>query len=107
MSKELIDTVISVRISVIKKNPPEYLIEAEGENGMAGWLEPELEQFVYVQPPPDGIWDYNFQALPPEVGAAVITRINADKALTKMPKGFRGVRVHARSNKKEALLGES
>jgi len=107
MSKELIHSVDSVTITYIKKNPPEYRIDATGKATTSGWSNPELSAVVYVQAPPDGIYDYDFVAEPPSgVAAQVLTPIKAQKVLGKMPKGFRGVRVSAKSNKKEALLGK-
>jgi hypothetical protein len=106
MSAELIYKVDSVTITYIKKNPPEYRIDATGKTRTAGWSSPNLSGVVYVQAPLDGIYDYNFVAEPPSgVSVQVETPISAQKALGKMPKGFRGVRVHASSNKREALLG--
>jgi hypothetical protein len=107
MSKELIYEVNNVTITYIKKNPPEYRIDATGKTATAGWSKAELSAVVYVQPPPDGIYDYQFVAEPPSnVSSQVLTPISAQKVLGKMPKGFRGVRVQAVSNKKEALLEE-
>jgi len=107
MSKELIYSVDSVTITYIKKNPPEYRIDATGKTATSGWSNPDLSAVVYVQPPPDGIYDFDFVAEPPSgMAAQVLTPIKAQKILGKMPKGFRGVRVSAKSNKKEALLGK-
>jgi len=107
MSKELIYEVDDVKITYIKRSPPEYRIDATGKTRTAGWSKAELSAVVYVQPPPDGIYDYQFVAEPPsEVSSQVLTPISSQKVLEKMPTGFRGVRVHAESNKKEALLEE-
>jgi hypothetical protein len=103
--KELIYEVDTVKITYIKKNPPEYRIDATGKTPTSGWSNAELSAVVYVQPPPDGIYDFHFNAEPPSgIPAQVFTPISATKILEKMPNGFRGVRVHAASNKKEALL---
>ena len=102
---ELIYEVDSVTITYLKKIPPEYRIDATGKTRTAGWSNPDLSGVVYVQAPLDGIYDYNFVAEPPSgVSAQVLTPISVQKAIGEMPKGFRGVRVHASSNKKEALL---
>ncbi len=102
---ELIYEVDSVTITYLKKIPPDYRIDATGKTRTAGWSNPDLSGVVYVQAPPDGIYDYNFIAEPPAgVSAQVMTPISAQKAIGEMPKGFRGVRVRASSNEKEALL---
>jgi hypothetical protein len=106
MNEELIHEVERVTITYIKKNPPEYRIDAAGKTRTADWSNPDLSAVVYVQAPLDGIYDYNFVAEPPaDVSAEVLSPISAQRAIGKMPKGFRGVRVHSSSNKKEALLG--
>ncbi len=105
MSKELIYEVESVTLTYIKKDPPQYRIDAQGKTRSAGWSNPQLSAVVYLQAPPDGIYDLNFMAEPPSaVSAQVLTPISVHDVLGKMPKGFRGVRVHATSNKKEAIL---
>jgi hypothetical protein len=108
MKKALIYQVDNVRITYIKKNPPEYQIEAKGKVRTGGWSNPDLTPVIYVHPPEDGIYDYHFNAEPPSgVATQAITPISATKTLEKIPKGFRGVRVRASSNKKEAVLGET
>lgn len=107
MSKEVIYSVDSVTITYIKKNPPEYRIDVQGKTSTSGWSNPELSAVVYVQAPPDGIYDYDFVAEPPSgMSAQVLTLISVQKVLEKMPKGFRGVRVRAKSNEKETLLSD-
>ena len=64
---------------------------------------PQLLPDTYVQFPPDGIYDYDFVAAPPEdVAAQVLTRITA--TLQGLPQGAQGIRVHASLNSKEALI---
>lgn len=105
MSKELVYEVESVTLTYIKKDLPEYRIDAKGKTRSAGWSGPKLSAVAYVQAPPDGIYDLNFIAEPPSgVSAQALTLISVHDVLGKMPKGFRGVRVHATSNTKEAIL---
>ena len=104
MSKELIYEVESVTLSYIKKDPREHRVDAQGKTRSAGWSSPQLSAVVYVQAPLDGIYDLNFMAEPPSaVSAQVLMPISVHDVLGKMPKGFRGVRVHATSNNKEAI----
>ena len=68
-----------------------------------GWSHPQLIPYTYVQPPPDGIYDYDFVAAPPgDVAAQVRTRITA--TVKSLPQGAKGIRVHASLNSKEALI---
>jgi hypothetical protein len=105
MNTELIYQVDSVTITYIKKNPPEYRIDATGKTTTSGWSNGSLSAVEYVQAPPDGVYDYQFVGEPPSgISTQVLTPISTSKALEKMPKGFRGVRVHAVTNAKEAFL---
>jgi hypothetical protein len=107
IQKEPIFSVDSVMITYIKRNPPEYRIDATGNASTSGWSDAELSAVVNVRPPANGIYEYNFVAEPPSgISAQVLTPVSAQKALPKMPKGFRGIRVRAKSNNKEALIGE-
>ena len=107
MNKPKVDSVKKVEVALLKSNPPKLSIKAEGEVPTGGWSAGELVAWVYVQPPPDGIYDFDFVAEPPPAGSVVtqaFTPISAEKVLETIPKGLRGVRIHAASNKREALL---
>ena len=102
---EKIVQVDSVSVTYIKKNPPQLKIEAHGKASSMGWTKPTLSPHVYIQPPPDGIYDYDFVAIPPTgIVPQVLTPISAELVLTEIPKGMKGVRVHAKTNSKEAKL---
>lgn len=105
MSKEHIYEVERVTITCIKRNPPKYRIDARGKTWSAGWSAPQLSAVMFIEDPPDGIYDFNFIAEPPSSASArVFTPISVHDVLGKMPNGFRGVRVHATSNTEEAIL---
>jgi hypothetical protein len=103
--KQKIAQIDSASVTYIKKNPPQLKIEAGGQAATPKWSEPELVARVYAQPPPDGIWDYDFVAKP-FAGpiTQVITPISAELVLDQIPKGMKGVRIHSKSNSKEAKL---
>jgi hypothetical protein len=102
------DKVMQVdRVAVyhIKTNPPQLKIEAEGKTNTGGWTNPRLVEHVYIVPPADGMWEYDFVATPPSGAATqVITPISAHAVRRDIPKGMKGVRVHASKNSKEAKL---
>jgi hypothetical protein len=107
MKSELVYKVDTVRFALLKSRPPQYQIEAKGEVRTGGWSNPKLTPVVYVHPPADGIYDYTFSATPPSGPATqAITPISATEPLKSTPKGFRGVRVRAETNSKEAIIGE-
>ena len=107
MSKVKVDSVNKVEIALLKSKPPKLSIKADGEVPTGGWSAGELVPLVYVQAPPDGIYDFDFVAEPPppdRVVTQAFTPISAEKILEKVPKGFRGARIHAASNQIEAML---
>ena len=104
-NKEKVLQVDRVALSIIKTNPPQLKIQADGKTRSAGWSDPELVAHVYIVPPADGIYEYDFVAKPPAgVSAQVITPITAHAVRQDIPKEMKGVRVIAAKNKKEATL---
>ncbi|KPJ93033.1 MAG: hypothetical protein AMJ55_08860 [Gammaproteobacteria bacterium SG8_15] len=97
--------ITDVQLTLSKSNPPQLDIAVKGNVTSSGWTKPELTPFVYVTPPQDGIYDYDFQAVPPAGPAAtVITPIEAGYSLNPLPDNLKGVRIHASQNKMEAML---
>jgi hypothetical protein len=67
-----------------------------------GWVQPRLAPYTYVQAPPDGLYEFDFVAFPPQGGAAkVMTPI---RATVMWPQGARGIRVYASTNAQESVL---
>lgn len=100
--------VTEVRLAVLESFPPKLRITAMGTVRTGGWTNPRLEPFIFIQPPPDGIYDFDFVADPP-VGPAtqVITPIAVAHLWDNLPSGVKGVRIHAAENSKKALLNGS
>ena len=102
---EKIAEITDVQLALLKSNPPQLDIVAKGNVTSSGWTSPELVPYVYVMPPQDGIYDYDFQAIPPAGPAAtVITPIEARYTLNPLPANLKGVRIHALQNNMEAML---
>jgi hypothetical protein len=103
--QEKVMQVDRVAVSYIKTNPPQLQIEAHGKTNTNGWSAPELVEHVYIVPPADGMYEYDFVATPPS-GASnqVITSISARAVRHDIPKAMKGVRVIAKTNKQEAKL---
>ena len=103
--KEKVMQVDRAAVSYIKTNPPQLQIEATGKTNTGGWSEPELVEHVYIVPPADGMYEYDFVARPPSgASTQVITPISARTVRHNIPKDMKGVRVIAKTNKKEANL---
>jgi len=91
-----IDTVIK------ESSPPQVQSTVYGTVPSTGWLQPHLAPYTYAQAPPDGIYEFDFVAFPPQSGAAkVITPI---RATLVWPQGALGIRVYASTNAQESLL---
>ena len=97
--------IINVHISILESFPPQLRIVASGNVPTESWSDLRLVPYIYIQPPPDGIYDFDFVADPPEgVVAQVISPIDAVYAWKSFPEGLKGVRIHASQNSKTALL---
>jgi hypothetical protein len=122
MTKSIVYRVDDVTIVLTKREPPHVMITARGTVPTQGWSNAELIPYLYLVPPADGIQAFCFVAEPPTgIVAQVLTPIVAtytidplsEQGVGTSPQGVgtspvwvRGVRVHASSNTKEALVGE-
>ena len=95
-SPEAVPTIVSIKCTINKINPPELVVDVGGEVPTAGWTDPSLNPRVYVNPPADGIYEYDFTALRPSGPAAqVITPITASHTTPDYPATtLKGVRVY-------------
>lgn len=92
--------VLEIELSIQEINPPNLVIKAKGEVTTGGWSNGRLIPFVYVMPPADGIYEFDFVAdSPEEIVPQVITAINAEPFVWKgFPEELEGVKVYASSN---------
>jgi hypothetical protein len=94
-----------VRLTVYRSFPPKLLIEVDAIVPTTGYTQPELVEYIYVKPPPNGIYDFDFVASPPNGPSAdVITPISVKHLMEPMPRELTGVEVHASNNSKVARL---
>ena len=104
MTKKKVLEVQNVKLSILESFPLQLSITALGTVPTPGWKDAELIPHVYIQPPPDGIYGYDFVAEPPDQPVPqVITPIVANK-LELLPNDLKGVKVYASLNSKVALL---
>jgi hypothetical protein len=106
---EKILEVLDVELFVLENHPPKLRIRASGNIPGEGWTNPRLEPFVFIQPPPDGIYDFDFVADPPhqEPATDAITPIGVVHLWDPLPPDAKGVRIHVKHDSKKALLGNS
>lgn len=100
--------VDSIGLQILKSMPPTLSIVATGVVPTTGWHNGRLIAYVYVQAPPDGIYDFDFVADPPmgPAGQIVLPIVGAN-TWHDYPQDLKGVRVHASVNKKEQPLSSA
>jgi hypothetical protein len=106
---EKILEVLDVELFVLENHPPKLRISASGNIPGKGWTNPRLEPLAFIQPPPDGIYDFDFVADPPhqEPATDAITSIGVVHLWDPLPPDAKGVRIHVKHDSKKALLGNS
>jgi hypothetical protein len=104
---ENIFEISKVTLTIASGEASQLIISAEGSVKTAGWTNPELVPFQYTTPPADGVYDFNFNAVPPGEGVIVpqvITPITTNHTINPLPENLKGVRIHSAQNKKEEML---
>lgn len=92
-------TVESVSAVFLKSHPPTFLVNAVGTVPTGGWSDGQLAPRVYITPPADGLWDFDFVAKAPTgIATTVISSIGASFSLFDPPAWVKGARVHASLN---------
>jgi len=100
--------VIDVKYSIEKVSPPNLVVEALAQVNSTGWTNPVFIRRVYIQPPADGIWEYDLHITPPSgVSGDEIVKIGP---LTNRWEGYdeanvKGIRVYAKDNVIEKTFG--
>jgi hypothetical protein len=83
--------------------PPQVRSTVYGTVPSTGWVQPRLAPYTYAQAPPDGIYEFDFVAFPPQGGAARV--IAPIRATVLWPQRAHGIRVYASTNAQESVLG--
>jgi hypothetical protein len=98
--------VLSVEAGVLKSNPPQLLVEAEGQVNTSGWKNFQLQPYIYVVPPADGMWDMDFTGDAPTGIILPVVRPAHASITVPLPKWCKGVRIHAAQNTLDGQLTE-
>jgi hypothetical protein len=107
MEKKILE-VTGITLAVLESFPPKLLITASGTVSTGGWSNPKLNPYIYIQAPPDGIYDFDFVADPPGgVATQVISTIEAVYIRENLTPDVKGVRIHASQNSRTAMLDTS
>lgn len=95
-------------VDIIKTNPPALFVAAVGLVNTSGWSNPVLIPRTYVNPPADGIQEFDFFATPPSgIVLPYFARISGNAVLPDFPDWVRGVRVVSATNEVEYLFPNS
>jgi len=72
---------------------------AKGTVTSGGWTNPDLHAVTYIQPPPDGIWDYTFTAQRPiGIVTMALAPIETKPITIENAKSKKGIRVTTNEN---------
>src|SRR5437764_14839312 len=97
-----------VSLTFLALNGPRIvLISAYGATNTSGWSRFRLQPYIYIQPPPDGLWDFVFVGDPPlGISLDVVSHATATYVWTLGQSDFRGVRVHSATNAVEKIVSD-
>jgi hypothetical protein len=97
--------VASASVWVIRL-PHTVRVCAKGLVNSGGWTNPQLVPVVYIQAPPNGIYDFTFTAIPPAGPATqpINVPIKAKKDWHPYPATLAGVRIRGATNSVVAHL---
>ncbi|WP_459558379.1 hypothetical protein [Lacunimicrobium album] len=74
-------------------------IIAKGTVTSGGWTNPDIHAVTYIQPPPDGIWDYIFTAQRPTgIVTMALAPIETSPITIESAKSKKGIRVTTNEN---------
>jgi len=106
MSTKTVFEVESMEMRVQESDPPHVQVKAKGTTRTGGWTNPKLAQVIHKMAPKDGILELTFTADEPTGGSTdAITPIESEELnLGLVPKGTKGVRIIAETNKIEELF---
>lgn len=102
---EIVEVTASTTIA-FPEGEAYLVVGAKGMVTSTGWSNPTLSRFIYLNPPKDGIQDFDFRAEPPAEGTItqpVVTPIMVIE-LKSLPSWAKGIRVHSVTNYKEFRL---
>ncbi|PLX38394.1 MAG: hypothetical protein C0606_09330 [Hyphomicrobiales bacterium] len=100
-------SVNSVCFYIQKSNPSILVLNATGLVSSAGWSAGSLVPHVYVQPPADGIQDFDFVGTPPSGNVAQVLLPFCGEGQMEMANWMQGARVHANTNSLEVDFSDS
>jgi hypothetical protein len=99
---QLILEVTEVKLVELESYPSRRQVIITGLVPCAGWASPRLMAYIYAQPPTDGIYEFDFIAVPPQSTAE--RKITPIQLTVELPQDINHVRIYALSNDRDATL---
>ncbi|WP_430967354.1 hypothetical protein [Spongiimicrobium sp. 2-473A-2-J] len=92
--------VLEIELLIQEINPPNLVIKVKGEVTSGGWTNARLVPYIYIAPPVDGIYEFDFVAdAPGGIITQPIASIDAKPYTWEaFPEELKGVKVYASSN---------
>lgn len=91
-----------------ESQPPVLVVKYDGLVPTTGWSKPELSPRFYIEPPTDGIYDFDFMALPSDGPSGdQVCKIGDEIYIPGVPNDIAGIRVHAATNSIQARISDS
>jgi hypothetical protein len=95
-------TRVEAAIAYVFRNDVDFLmLSARGTVPDSGWTHPQLNERIYVNPPADGIWEFDFDAQPSGGVTMPVISPLASSVRRRVPDWFKGVRIYAATNQIE------
>jgi hypothetical protein len=82
-------------------------VRARGTVPALGWSAPELVPYSTIAPARDGIYDIDFIAEAPDRGSPSVIDVLIAELCLALPKGAKGIRVHASVNSMVGIVAEA
>ncbi|WP_298140566.1 hypothetical protein [Flavobacterium sp.] len=98
MTKKVFE-LTEVTLRILEKKPPILAINCIGNVTTSGWSNGQLIPFVYVAPPADGVYEFDFVAEEPTgISTEVISKIKSELMWDNFPLDLKGVKVYSSCN---------
>jgi len=97
-------SIDDVRVEALDAVPLAISVSVAGQVNSTGWTNPRLAPWTYAEPPKDGIIDCDFIANAPTGFVIFVFSPIGLVCSLPVPDWVKGVRIHASSNKLDAIL---
>ncbi len=98
-------SIKEINLSILESFPPQLHISALGTVTTSGWTNGALIPRLYITPPANGIYEFDFEATPPKnISLQVLMPISASYIMPDIPLNLKGVKVYTKTNSMTAEI---